>query len=168
MYPYIPHVCVQLRLNSSSRALLKSCCVSCNKNNASQICSSGPEVFFGKGFSFYLLLEKNDIAWESTSLMWDVARCQTQTDTKPIGICSEILSCLCTYTLPHMYVQLRLNFSSKVLPKSCCVPCSKFKFLSFAVRDQNCSSGWVGPLPFICKTDTAWESTSLIKDVAIR
>jgi len=28
-------------------------------------------------------------------------------------------------------------------------------FLSFAVRDQIFSSGWAGPLPFICKTDTA-------------
>ena len=56
--------------------------------------------------------------------------CQIQTDTKPIGICSEILSCLCTYTLPHMYVQLRLNFSSRALLKSCCVSCSKFSFFS--------------------------------------
>ena len=77
--------------------------------------------------------------------MWDVARCQTQTDTKPIGICSEILSCLCTYTLPHMYVQLRLNFSSKEL--LCAMQQLRF-FLSSAVGDQSRSSGWVGPLPF--------------------
>ena len=32
--------------------------------------------------------------------MWDVVRCQTQTDTKLIAICSAILPFLCTYTLP--------------------------------------------------------------------
>ena len=44
---------------------------------------------------------------------------------KPIAICSEILPFLCTHTFPHMHVQLRLNFSSRALLKSCCVSCSK-------------------------------------------
>ena len=63
--------------------------------------------------------------------MRNVARCQIQTDTQPIVICSEILSCLCTYTLPNMYVQLRLNFSSRALLKSCHLA------LSVAVWGQN-------------------------------
>ena len=89
-------------------------------------------------FFILFVVRKNDIAWESTSLMWDVARCQTQTDTKPIGICSEILSCLCTYTLPHMYVQLRLNFSSRALLKSCCVSCSKINCSQFCSSMDFC------------------------------
>ena len=66
-----------------------------------------------------------------------MARCQTQTDTKPIAICSEILVFLCTYTLPHMHVQLRLNFSSRALLKSLRVAvchAAKSIVLSFAAQ----------------------------------
>ena len=150
---------LELFLQSLAKKLL---CVMQQKQRFSNL-QFGTRSVLWERFFILFVVRKNDTAWESTSLMWDVARCQTQTDTKPIGICSEILSCLCTYTLPHMYVQLRLNFSSRALLKSCCVSCSKFSFfLSFAVRDQIFSSGWAGPLPFICKTDTAWESTSLV------
>ena len=113
-----PHMHVQLRLNFSSGGLLKSCCVSCSKINCAQFCSLGPELFLRIGRPF-IFISKTDTVWESTSLIWDVARCQTQTDTKPIAICSEILPFLCTYTLPHMHIQLCLNFSSRALLKSC-------------------------------------------------
>ena len=56
---------------------------------------------------------------------------EPQTDTKPIAICSEILPFLWTDTLPHMHVQLRLNFSSIALLKSCCVSCSKINCAQF-------------------------------------
>ena len=93
----LPHMHVQLHLNFSSRAfLLKSCCVSCSKINCAQFCSLGPELFFRIGRPF-IFISKTDTVWESTSLIWDVARCQNQTDIKPIAICSEILPFLCTY-----------------------------------------------------------------------
>ena len=56
---------------------------------------------------------------------------EPQTDTKPIAICGEILPFLCTYTLPHMHVQLRLNFSSRALLKRCCASCSKINCFQF-------------------------------------
>ena len=96
----LPHMHVQLRLNFSSRALLKSCCL--------------PLALPGV------------LGWEP------------QTDTKPIAICSEILPFLCTYTLPHMHVQLRLNFSSRALLKSCCVSCSKINCSQFCSSMDFC------------------------------
>ena len=100
---------LELFLQSLAKKLL---CVMQQKQRFSNL-QFGTRSVLWERFFILFVVRKNDIAWESTSLMWDVARCQTQTDTKPIGICSEILSCLCTYTLPHMYVQPRLNFALK-------------------------------------------------------
>ena len=47
--------------------------------------------------------------------MWQGARFRPI--QKTIAICSEILPFLCTYTFPHMHVQLRMNFSSRALLK---------------------------------------------------
>ena len=117
----LPHMQAQLSWNFSSRALPKRCCVSCSKNDCSQTCSSGPELFFwiGRPSIFYsqnrysLRIHISHMGcgkmpdsdrYKTGSNLWDVARCQIQTDTKPIAICSEILAFLCTHTLPHMHV----------------------------------------------------------------
>ena len=70
-------------------------------------------------------------------------RCQTQTDTKPIAIYVKSYSSCVPIHCRHMNIQLHLNFSSRALLKSCCVPCSKFSF------SQLCSAGpdfffWMG------------------------
>ena len=92
---------LELFLQSLAKKLL---CVMQQKQRFSNL-QFGTRSVLWERFFILFVVRKNDIAWESTSLMWDVARCQTQTDTKPIGICSEILSFLCTHTLPHMRVQ---------------------------------------------------------------
>ena len=76
-------------------------------------------------------ISKTDTETEPTSLTWDLARCQTQTDIKPRAIyVKSYLSCVPIHSR-HMNIQLHLNFSSRALLKSCHLA------LSVAVWGQN-------------------------------
>ena len=90
-----PHMHVQLRLNFSSRALLKSCCVSCSKFNCSQFCSSGPELSFWIGRPS-ILLSARPIQFENPHLsygMWQGARLRP-IQNRQQSVMKSYLSCV--------------------------------------------------------------------------
>ena len=135
------HMNIQLHLNFSSRALPKSCHLHTAKSIVFSVAVWGQNRFYSDRYWYCFLGGASDRDETNTEcnmqigVAWIFWVWEPQTDTKPIAICSEILPFLCTHTLPHMHVQLRLNFSSIALLKSCCVSCSKISGAQF------CSSG---------------------------
>ena len=157
------HMNIQLHLNFSSRALPKSCHLHTAKSIVFSVAVWGQNRFYSDRYQYCFLGGASDRDETNTEcnmqigVAWIFWVWEPQTDTKLIAICSEIFPSLRTYLYTPTHVcsaALELFLQSLAKELLCVMQQIQF-FLSFAVRDQIFSSGWAGPLPFICKTDTA-------------
>ena len=141
------HMNIQLHLNFSSRALPKSCHLHTAKSIVFSVAVWGQNRFILIGTSIVFLGGASDRDETNTEcnmqigVAWIFWVWEPQTDTKPIAIYNEILPFLFTYTFPHMHVQLRLNFSFRALLRVAVCHAARSIVFSFAVWDQNRSSG---------------------------